>query len=101
MIEFKRYPHIDSLLRHYAEKLGNSEAIKILDSGVSDTGSAELLSKFVWQVVDAMHEDEENKIEVLGSTNNIEMIPDLEYEISNYMRSSGFFSVWQKVSENA
>lgn len=101
MIEFKRYAHIDSLLRHYAEKLNNKEAIKILDSGVSDADSAELFSKFVWQVVDVMHDDEENQIEVLGSTNNIEMIPDLEYEISNYMRSVGFFSVWQKVSENA
>ena len=101
MIEYKRYAHIDSLLRHYAEKLGNEQVVGILNNGVSDSDSAELLSKFVWSVVDAMRDDEENKIEVLGSTNNIEMIPDLEYEISNYMRSAGFYSVWQKVSDNA
>lgn len=101
MILFSRYGHIDSLLRHYADKLDNQAALAILNSGVSDAASAEALSKFVWQVVDAMHEDEENQVEVLGSTSNIEMIPDLEYEISNYMRSVGFFSVWQKVSDDA
>lgn len=101
MIKFGRYAHIDSLLRHYADKLHNNDAKFILDNGVSDASSAEALSKFVWQVVDAIHEDEENKVVVLGSASNIEMIPDLEYEISNYMRDVGFFSVWKKVSESA
>lgn len=101
MIQFNRYGHIDSLLRHYADKLDNQAALAILNSGVSDAATAETLSRFVWQVVDAMHEDEENQVKVLGSTSNIEMIPDLEYEISNYMRSVGFFGVWQKVSEDA
>lgn len=101
MIKFKRYAHIDSLLRHYAEKLQNKDVQLILDAGVSDATSAEALSRFVWQVVDAIHEDEESKVVVLGSTNNIEMIPDLEYEISNYMRDAGFYSVWRKVSEDA
>lgn len=89
---FGRYAHIDILLRHYAEKLQNRDAQLILDAGVSDAASAEVLSKFVWQVVEAMHEDEEN---------NIEMIPDLEYEISNYMREVGFFGVWKRVSDDA
>lgn len=100
MIQFNRYEHIDSLLRHYADKLDNQAALAILNSGVSDAATAETLSRFVLQVVDAMHEDEENQVEVLGSTSNIEMIPDLEYEISNYMRSVGFFSVWQRVSDD-
>jgi hypothetical protein len=29
------------------------------------------------------------------------MLPDLSYEITNYMRKAGFFDVWSRVSENS
>ncbi|AUM12298.1 hypothetical protein [Ketobacter alkanivorans] len=101
MIKFERYPHINDLLSHYAESLNNQRAEHILENGVSNKQEAKEFSVFVWQVVDAMHEDEENNISVLGSTDNIEMIPDLEYEISSYMKSTGFFNIWVEVSESA
>jgi hypothetical protein len=101
MIKFERYPHVNNLLLHYAESLNNQKAEHILKSGVSNKQEAKEFSMFVWQAVDAMHEDEENNISVLGSTSNIEMIPDLEYEVSLYMKSTGFFNVWVEISESA
>ncbi len=101
MIKFERYPHIHSLLRHYADRFNAKSVTEILDSGVKDSQSAELFSLFVWQVVDAMHDDEESGVSVLGSTNNLEMIPDLEYEVSKYLRAVGFYQVWVDVSERA
>jgi len=54
MIPFSRYGHIDSLLRHYADKLDNQAALAILNSGVSEAATAETLSTFVWQSVSEM-----------------------------------------------
>ncbi|WP_444907298.1 hypothetical protein ACJJIQ_16650 [Microbulbifer sp. ANSA003] len=101
MIEFKRYPHIEDLLLHYAKSYKDDSIIKILEEGVSSAGKAEEFSLFIWQVVDSIHDDQENEIEVMGSTSNLEMLPDLEYEISGYMRSVGFYDVWRRVSEQA
>lgn len=101
MIRFQRYTHVNDLLEHYAKSLGDELAQKIISSGVGSSKEAEGFSKFIWLVVDAIHEDEENGILVLGSTNNIEMIPDLEYEVSTYMKTTGFHNVWIRVSENA
>ncbi|MBU3068581.1 hypothetical protein KOI40_02055 [Aestuariicella sp. G3-2] len=101
MIKFERYPHVNDLFKHYAVALNNEDATSILNSGITNAQEVRDYSKFIWQVVDAMHDDEENETSVLGSTNNIEMIPDLEYEVSSYMRSSGFYNVWLEVSENA
>jgi hypothetical protein len=44
------------------------------------------------------HDEEDGKV-VLGSNDNTEMLPDLNYEVSNYLRSVGFHSVWEGVSE--
>ena len=101
MIKFNRYAHIEDLLLHYANLYKDDSIIKILESGVDSSDSAEKFSLFVWRVVDSIHDDHENEIEVMGSTNNLEMLPDLEYEISCYMRSVGFYDVWHKVSEKA
>ena len=100
MITFSRYSHIDDLLRHYAGVLGESRAIDVLDSSIADVDAAKYFSEFVWRVVDCVHEDNEKGIKVLGSTDNIEMLPDLEYEIDRLMRESGYHNTWIAVSEN-
>lgn len=101
MIEFERYPHVNDLLSHYAESLNNQRAGYILKNGVNNKQEAKEFSVFVWRVVDAMYEDEANSVSVLGITSNIEMIPDLEYEVSLYMKFTGFFNVWLENSESA
>jgi hypothetical protein len=101
MIKFNRYSHIEELLLHYAKKDKEKTIVKTLENGVDSEDAAEKFSLFIWRVVDSIHEDNENEVVVLGSTNNLEMLPDLEYEISAYMRSVGFYDVWHRVSENA
>ena len=99
MIKFERYPHINELIDHYLDDLNNEKARIIMQSGVSNEEEAELLSRFVWEMVGKMNIDEDNNIEVLGATDNSEMFPDLNYEIGTYMRETGFYPVWQKVSD--
>jgi hypothetical protein len=101
MIKFNRYAHIEDLLLHYANIDKEKTIIEMLDHGVASEDAAEKFSLFIWRVVDSIHEDNENEVVVLGSTNNLEMLPDLEYEISAYMRSVGFYDVWYRVSEKA
>lgn len=99
MIKFKRYAHIEDLLLHYAKTDKEKTIVKTLENGVDSEDSAEKFSLFIWRVADSIHND--NEVVVLGSTNNLEMLPDLEYEISAYMRSVGFYDVWHRVSEKA
>ena len=50
-------------------------------------------------MLDRMSEDSNNKIEVLGRTDNSSIIPDLEYEITLHIDEAGFRSVWDRVSD--
>ena len=49
--------------------------------------------------VEAINEDEEKGVIILGSADNTEMLPDVNYEVTKLMKDSGFFSIWQRVSE--
>ncbi len=100
MIKFDRYPHINDLFSHYIHQIGDAEISHIFNAGVLTEEDAKKLSKFVWKMVEQMNADEENDVSVLGSTDNSEMFPDLNYEISVYMKKVGFYSVWEKISEN-
>ncbi|VUD69058.1 hypothetical protein TDB9533_04422 [Thalassocella blandensis] len=98
MVKFERYPHINDLLNHYAKTLDRGDISKLINTGISSKEEAELFSRFIWEMVSAINEDEESGIRVLGSTDNTEMFPDLNYEVTKLMRSSGFYSVWDAVS---
>jgi len=50
-------------------------------------------------MVERINRDEAEGTVVLGSADNTEMLPDLNYEVSKYLRSVGFYSVWERVSE--
>ncbi|WP_444920437.1 hypothetical protein ACJJID_16650 [Microbulbifer sp. CnH-101-G] len=99
MIKFTRYEHVNDLVSHYIEVLDRDDIAQILIQGINNTEDAELFSKFIWQLVGQMNEDEENEVVVLGSVDNSEMIPDIHYEITKLMRDSGFYGVWESVSE--
>ncbi len=98
MVNFKRYPHINDLFTHYVHTLNAKEVADILYYGVTSEESATQLCRFVWQMVEAINEDEENQIEVLGSCDNTEMLPDLSYEITKLMRDTGYYPLWEKIS---
>ncbi|WP_445359558.1 hypothetical protein [Microbulbifer sp. ANSA005] len=101
MIEFKRNAHIEDLLLYYAKSYKDDSILKILKKEVNSTSEAEEFSLFIWRVVDSIHDDQENEIEVMSSVGNLEMLPDLEYKISGYMQSVGFYDIWCKVSKQA
>ena len=98
MVKFDRYPHVNDLLSHYISVLGRKDVAEILDAGIKSKEQAETFSRFIWQMVEAINEDEENDIVVLGSSDNTEMLPDVSYEITKLMKSNGFYSVWESVS---
>ncbi|WP_444995852.1 hypothetical protein [Aliikangiella sp. IMCC44359] len=96
MINFKRYTHVNDLLEHYAHFLDRKDIKQLLLTGVKN--EAEIFSKFIWLMVEQINEDEENNIVVLGSTDNTEMLPDISYEVTQYMRELGYYEVWERIS---
>ncbi len=46
-----------------------------------------------------MAADRKAEKEVLGRTNNGDMLPDLNYEISLYLSEAGFEAEWEQVSD--
>ncbi len=97
MNAFRRYPHVRDLILHYAAALREPAVPAMLSEGVRTAQQAEQLSLFIWRMVEHMHQDERDQVQVLGATDNTEMIPDLHYEISNLMADCGFESVWLRV----
>ncbi|MES2675068.1 MAG: hypothetical protein V4660_12570 [Pseudomonadota bacterium] len=98
MITFDRYPHINDLIQFYLSEVPDKHIERIIETGVTNEADAELFSAFVWQMVDRIHRDEEIEREVLGRADNSDMLPDLSYEITKYMRKTGFYSVWERIS---
>ncbi len=99
MVRFERYQHINHLFRHYVNETGNEAVARLLKSGVRSSEDAEVFSEFVWAMVERINRDEAEGTVVLGSADNTEMLLDLNYEVSKYLRSVGFYPVWERVSE--
>lgn len=99
MIKFERYRHIHDLFVHYANQENRSDILDILSNGISTRQDAEEFCRFTWKIAELVNSDEENGVLVLGSNDNTEMLPDLSYEISKLMRSSGYEAIWQRISK--
>jgi hypothetical protein len=100
MVIFERYPHVNDLLKHYISSLNREDVGKMVNEGIKSEEQAELFCRFIWKMVEAINEDEENGVAVLGSADNTEMLPDISYEVTRLMKSSGFYSVWENVSKS-
>ncbi len=50
-------------------------------------------------MVEAINEDEESGVPVLGSKDNTEILPDINYEITKLMKNTDYYHVWEKVSK--
>lgn len=99
MISFKRYPHVNDLIQHYVDALGREDISTLVENGVRSRDEALAFSKFIWQMAERINEDEENGVTVLGSKDNTDMLPDISYEITKYMKDSGYYAVWVQVSD--
>lgn len=100
MVKFERYPHVNDLINHYITALNRPDIKEIMARGLLNNSRAEIFSRFIWNMVEAINEDEENNITVMGSTDNTEMLPDLSYEITKLMKDNGFFSIWESISKD-
>lgn len=96
MITFKRYPHIHDLIIHYANSLNEKNILEMMNAGISNASEAEVFANSIWRMVDQMAIDNENNIVVLGRTDNTDLMPDLEYEISLYFANNGYDAIWEK-----
>lgn len=99
MITFKRYPHVKDLLDHYTADLSNADVLRILEGGVNNESDAENLSRFIWKMADKMSEDSNEGKLVLGGTDNSEMLPDVEYELTLYLSDRGYIEIWDRISD--
>ena len=99
MIIFDRYPHVRDLVIHYAGALNADDVLSIMGSGVETSEQALLLSHFIWDMIDEMAKDVELGLLVLGRSDNLDMIPDVDYEIGVYLSEQGFGVVWDNVCD--
>jgi len=98
MINFKRYKHVNDLIAHYIIKMDRDDIKTLISSEIKNSLDAEVFSKFIWDMVEQINEDEESGVIVLGSSDNTEMLPDISYEVTKYMKDTGHYNVWSKVS---
>lgn len=99
MMKFSRYPHVKDFLKYYASKLNRDDVAVIISEGMKDERDAEVLSKFIWQMLDQMSDDSNKNINVFGRTDNSDIIPDLEYEITLNIDEAGYREVWDRISD--
>lgn len=97
MIQFNRYPHAKDLITHYAKDINEPSILLILERGVNNEQDATNLAQFVWQMVGQMGIDSENGVSVLGRTDNTDVIPDIDYEISLYLANLGYEEIWNTI----
>lgn len=100
MIEFSRYPHVTSLILHYAYQLNDQWIIELINSEISSKHQAEYFSKFIWRMLDQMAIDIKQQREVLGNIDNSTMIPDIDYEVSLYLADRGFGEIWDRACDD-
>lgn len=98
MVKFERYPHVNDLIEHYARELDSGHILEIVKNGITSENDAKRFSRFIWKMAEAINEDEENQISVLGRKDNTDMLPDISYEVSLLMKSNGYYGVWQSIS---
>ena len=99
MISFKKYSHVKDLISYYAADMGKNKISQILMNGIKNSSEAEIMSKFIWLMADKMSDDCNAEKNVLGRTDNSDMLPDVEYEITLLMDNAGYIEVWDRISD--
>jgi hypothetical protein len=99
VIEFNRYPHVGTIIEHYAKELNNNQMLDLLKTEISSEDGAFMYGRFILTMVDHIARDMQNDVSVLGSKDNTSMIPDIDYEVSLYLANRGFEEVWDNVCD--
>lgn len=96
MIKFERYPHANELIVFYMGESKRSDIARIMVYGITEEADARTFCQFIWEMIDKIHQDAKQGKAVLGRLDNTDMLPDLSYEVTSYMRKSGFMSIWKE-----
>ena len=101
MIIFKRYPHVRDLIIHYANHLQENQIISFMNTDITNAAEAITLVKFIWRMANQMAIDNENNIVVLGRTDNSDIMPDVDYEISQCLSNKGYGDIWDRICDES
>ena len=99
--DFARYPHVRSLIEHYAEQLGKAEVLDILQRNPLTEDDAYGFGRFIISMIDAMAADIKNGIVMLGAVDNTQMIDDIDYEVGLFLANRGWGGVWDEICDEA
>lgn len=86
---------------HYAEQLRVDNLVPIIECKASVTSKEEAdeLSRFFWTMLDALADDRDKGIEVLGEADLQHWMGRSMNVISGYLNSIGYGEVWDQVSD--
>ncbi|GLS26757.1 hypothetical protein GCM10007877_24760 [Marinibactrum halimedae] len=99
MINFK-YPKEKEISLHYANAFSDLLVEKILNgTDVSNSDEALHLSKFYWEMVDALVEDASKNNLICGELNLQEWSELIFNSFRSYIRNAGFSTEWDKASD--
>ncbi len=100
MNSLSRYPHVKDLIVHYAKNMNDTNVLSIIEHGVRSEDEAILFAQFVWKMVDHIGTDSERGTKVLGSTDNTDTMPDIDYEVSLFLANFGYAEIWDKICDD-
>lgn len=99
MEHFNRYSHVKDLLSYYAASLNKLVILSMLEDGIKSKKDATLFAQFVWRMVDQIGADSERGTKVLGSTDNTDTMPDIDYEVSLFLANFGYAEIWDRTCD--
>ena len=100
MIHFKRYPHVKDLIVYYATNMNELTVLSVLEHGLKSEEEATRFAQFVWTMVEQIGVDNENETNVLGSLDNTNTMPDIDYEVSLYLANFGYSEIWEQIFDD-
>lgn len=88
---------------HYAKQLRVDNLIEIIEckAPVRSKEEALALSRFFWAMLEAVADDNENEVEVLGEKNLQHWMERSMNIISGYLSRIGYEEEWEKISDEA
>lgn len=94
------YPEELEFLLYYADRMGSDLIGDILNRGfVTNSGEAEHLARFFWQMVDLCVEDTRRDVQLPWPESAEFWNEKTMRSISGYLERAGYESVWERVSD--
>lgn len=96
MIEYK-YPEELYILIHYAKKMEDMDALKILETGVvTSKDQASILSKFYWSMLDIVANDQGSGMPILEQEGIESWMEYIFHSLNGYLISNGYEDQWDQ-----